>query len=91
MSPIWMQMLADLTGMTVEISDVDETGSLGAAMMAMVGSGEFESLQECTNRITNSVSRIEPNPKNYSSYQKKYNNYQKLVQLFKQFEDEINA
>lgn len=90
-SSIWMQMLADLTGMTVEVSDVDETGSLGAAMMAMVGSGEFESLHECTNRIANSVSRIEPNPENYSSYQKKYNNYQNLVQLFKQFEDEIDA
>ncbi len=84
-------MLADLTGMTVEISDVDETGSLGAAMMAMVGSGEFASLQECTNSMTHSMSRIEPNPENYSRYQKKYHNYQKLVQLFKQFEDEIDA
>ncbi|OIN23421.1 FGGY-family carbohydrate kinase [Vibrio barjaei] len=91
MSPVWMQMLADLTGMTVEISDVDETGSLGAAMMAMVGSGEFASLQECTKSMTNSMSRIEPNPENYSRYQKKYHNYQKLVQLFKQFEDEIDA
>ncbi len=91
MSSVWMQMLADLTGMTVEISDVDETGSLGAAMMAMVGSGEFASLQECTNSMTNSMFRIDPNPENYSRYQKKYHNYQKLVQLFKQFEDEIDA
>lgn len=91
MSPVWMQMLADLTGMTVEISDVDETGSLGAAMMAMVGCGEFDSLQACTENITNSVSRIEPDPDNYPLYQKKYRNYRRLVQLFKQFEDEMDA
>jgi L-xylulokinase len=86
-----MQMLADLTGMTVEISDVDETGSLGAAMMAMVGAGEFASLEECTQTITNSASRVEPNPEHYDTYQKKYKHYQRLVQLFKQFEDEMDA
>ncbi|CAH7072006.1 L-xylulose kinase [Vibrio chagasii] len=90
-SPVWMQMLADLTGMTVEISDVDETGSLGAAMMAMVGAGEFTSLEECTQAITNSASRVEPNPEHYDLYQTKYKHYQRLVQLFKQFEDEMNV
>ncbi len=90
-SPVWMQMLADLTGMTVEISDVDETGSLGAAMMAMVGAGEFASLAECTQSVTHSASRVEPNPANYEKYQKKYKHYQRLVQLFKQFEEEMDA
>ncbi|MFM2643313.1 FGGY-family carbohydrate kinase [Vibrio chagasii] len=90
-SPVWMQMLADLTGMTVEVSDVDETGSLGAAMMAMVGAGEFASLAECTQSVTHSASRVEPNPANYEKYQKKYKHYQRLVQLFKQFEEEMDA
>ncbi|MFV8460575.1 FGGY-family carbohydrate kinase [Vibrio campbellii] len=90
-SPVWMQMLADLTGMTVELSDVDETGSLGAAMMAMVGAGEFASLAECTQSVTHSASRVEPNPANYKKYQKKYKHYQRLVQLFKQFEEEMDA
>lgn len=90
-SPVWMQMLADLTGMTVEVSDVDETGSLGAAMMAMVGAGEFASLAECTQSVTHSASRVEPNPANYEKYQKKYKHYQQLVQLFKQFEEEMDA
>ncbi|HCZ9268869.1 TPA: carbohydrate kinase [Vibrio alginolyticus] len=90
-SPVWMQMLADLTGMTVEVSNVDETGSLGAAMMAMVGAGEFASLAECTQSVTHSASRFEPNPANYEKYQKKYKHYQRLVQLFKQFEEEMDA
>jgi len=90
-SPVWMQMLADLTGMTVEISDVDETGSLGAAMVAMVGAGEFTSLEECSKTLAVTSSRIYPNKDNYARYQTKYKNYQRLVQLFKQFEDEIDV
>jgi L-xylulokinase len=90
-SSVWMQMLADLTGMVVEISDVDETGSLGAAMVAMVGSGEFASLEACSQRLAIKASRVYPNPDNYQRYQVKYQRYLRLVQLFKQFEDEIDA
>ncbi len=87
-SRVWMQMLADLTGMTVEVSDVDETGSLGAAMMAMVGAGEFSSLEECRESFTITTSRVYPNHENFQRYQKKFKSYQRLVQLFKQFEEE---
>ncbi|MCW8346603.1 carbohydrate kinase [Vibrio sp. ZSDZ65] len=90
-SPIWMQMLADLTGMTVEVSDVDETGSLGAAMVAMVGSGEFASLEACCQSLGVASSRISPNKDNVERYQRKYQKYQRLVQLFKQFEDEFDV
>ncbi|MCZ8485995.1 hypothetical protein O9993_11935 [Vibrio lentus] len=45
---------------------MDETGSLGAAMMAMVGAGEFASLtQNVLKAITNSTSRVEPNPEHF--------------------------
>jgi L-xylulokinase len=90
-SPVWMQMLADLTGMTLELSDIDETGSLGAAMVAMVGAGEFPSLEACSKTLGLTSSRVHPNADNFESYQKKYKNYQRLVALFKQFEDEIDA
>jgi len=90
-SPVWMQMLADLTGMTIEISDVDEAGSLGAAMVAMVGAGEFASVDECSRALAVASSRVYPNKENYERYQNKYKKYQRLVQLFKQFEDETNV
>ena len=35
-SAVWLQMLADLSGLTVEVPQVEETGCLGAALMAMV-------------------------------------------------------
>ncbi|CCN86029.1 FGGY-family carbohydrate kinase [Vibrio nigripulchritudo] len=89
-SAVWMQMLADLTGMTVEIPDVDETGALGAAMMAMVGSGEYASLSTCAQHLTHTVSRITPNPDHFARYQKKYGNYLKLVQCFQHLEENMD-
>ncbi|MDN2664863.1 carbohydrate kinase [Psychromonas sp. 14N.309.X.WAT.B.A12] len=86
----WMQMLADLTGMQVEISDIDETGSLGAAIVAMVGAGEYSSSRECMDNIITDTKHINPNPKNYQALQKKFENYQTLVGLFKTFEEQIN-
>ena len=34
-SEVWMQMLADISGMRLEIPNIEETGCLGAALMAM--------------------------------------------------------
>lgn len=90
-SPVWMQMLADLTGMAVEIPEVNETGALGAAMIAMIGAGEFRSLEECRDSMEIRSSRVYPNPDNYQRYQKKYLNYRRLVELFKQFEEECDV
>lgn len=88
LSVTWMQMLADLTGMTVELSNVDETGALGAAMMSMVGNKEYASIEECVQKIGSKNRLVQPNPDNYLSLQKKYKKYNKLVELFKQFEEQ---
>lgn len=83
-SPVWMQMLADLTGMILEIPNVEETGCLGAALMAMQSAGEDISHIKALNDTMN---RVEPNPANFSAYQKKYQAYQNLVQVLANMDD----
>ncbi|WP_111639084.1 FGGY-family carbohydrate kinase [Marinomonas shanghaiensis] len=85
-SEVWMQMLADLTGMSVEIPSIEETGSLGAALMAMVGVGEYASIELGLAAMNIQTKRIEPNPRHYQAYQHKYQRYLQLVSLFKEFE-----
>lgn len=87
----WMQMLADLTNMTLEIPNVEETGSLGAATVAMVGNGEYASVSDALAALTGGVRQVDPNPENFSAYQKKFQRYLQLVRLFKEFEDDKNA
>jgi len=83
----WMQMLADLTGMTLEIPNIEETGSLGAAALAMVGAGEYASLADALAAFDTGSRQIQPNPRYFSAYQQKYRRYLKLVALFKEFEE----
>ncbi|TQI80866.1 L-xylulokinase [Serratia fonticola] len=82
----WMQMLADLTDMTVEVLNIDETGALGAAIVAMVGADEYPTISDCVKNIHTEKVQFVPNSDNFVKYQTKYKKYQKLVQLFKAFE-----
>ncbi|MGB5444663.1 MAG: FGGY-family carbohydrate kinase, partial [Psychromonas sp.] len=89
-SKVWMQMLADLTAMNVEIPNVEETGAFGAALVAMVGAGQYPSLDCALEKINLECKYVTPNPENFAKYQVKYKKYLKLVQLFKAFEEQNN-
>ncbi|MCR1837536.1 carbohydrate kinase [Rodentibacter caecimuris] len=76
-STVWLQMLADLTGMTLEIPTTEETGCLGVALMAM------QSAVENPIKLTDSMRKIYPSSDNYQAYQKKYAKYVCLVEALK--------
>lgn len=76
-SAVWLQMLADLTGMRLEVPNVEETGCFGAAMMAMQGIGEQ------LNRAQQQMLSVEPNPAHFTAYQQKYQRYQHWVNALK--------
>ncbi|WP_373099379.1 MULTISPECIES: FGGY-family carbohydrate kinase [Pasteurellaceae] len=76
-SAVWLQMLADLTGMTLEIPPAEETGCLGAALMAMQSAGEN------SVKLTGNMRKIQPNADNYPAYQQKYAQYVRLVEALK--------
>ncbi len=79
-SAVWMQMLADLTGMKLEIPQVEETGCLGAALMAMQGVGADTSGIEALNA---EMKVYQPNFDNYEAYQAKYQRYLTLTDALK--------
>lgn len=75
-SQVWLQMLADLTGLTLEIPQIEETGCFGAALMAMQGVRKDEK-NAMIEKIQ--LETIQPNKQNFTLYQEKYQRYQKLV------------
>ncbi|WP_439259031.1 FGGY-family carbohydrate kinase [Lonepinella sp. BR2930] len=78
-SAVWMQMLADLTGMRLEVPNVEETGCLGAALMAMQADG----LTEQPAVLQADMQVYQPNPQYYAAYQQKYQRYQQFVSALK--------
>ena len=61
---LWNQIKADVLQKPLDVLDFQETGSLGAALLAGVGTNVYSSLQEAGNvaRTIIGISKIEPNP-----------------------------
>jgi L-xylulokinase len=74
----WVQIFSDVFKLPVEIVDTKELGTLGCAMAAAVAAGVYKDLQEAAQNMVNIKCRIEPNPANYSIYDKKFALYKKI-------------
>lgn len=84
-SAVWMQMLADVSGKTVEIPDVEETGCLGAAIAAMVGGGVYADVNEASRAMQSAMTCYQPNPEHQAAYADKYRRYRLLVENLQAF------
>ncbi len=60
-SKVLRQILADVFGKTLMISDVTEQAGLGAAMCAAIAAGECSSLEEaCSRYVSRKLMPVEP-------------------------------
>nr|WP_314417497.1 FGGY-family carbohydrate kinase [uncultured Erwinia sp.] len=75
----WMQMFADISGLPVEIPQIEESGCLGAALVAMTGTGAHPSLQQAQRALDPAIVSYWPDAARHALYQKKYARYQKLI------------
>ena len=80
LSPIFRDMLAGITGATIELYNTD--GSVGAARGAGVGSGYYKSFNEAFSNLKK-LEVIEPDSTKTLEYQEAYGNWKK--ELEKQF------
>lgn len=84
-SKVWMQMLADISGYPLELTQIEETGCFGAALTAMVGSQEYRDYQQAENRLQQTLTTILPDKQIYQAYQRKFKKYQNLIEALNQF------
>ena len=68
-SNLWMQILADATGVPVHRSTSKEASSLGAAMAAATGCGWFRNFAEASTAMAGHIAQtFEPRPKEQAAY-----------------------
>lgn len=78
LSNVTCQILADITGRTVEtVPDTKDVGSIGAAMLVAVGSGLIPSLSEA-GRMIPVLEKYTPVPENKEVYDRNYKVFKKL-------------
>ncbi len=72
-SPVWCQYQADITGLPVYIPGEKEAACLGAAMIAGVSDGRFESFDNAVSACVKMEKHYTPNPSEH--LQKKYRRF----------------
>ncbi|MPR35846.1 gluconokinase [Salmonirosea aquatica] len=73
-SKIWVQMLADIFGITVNLNDTVETGSVGAALMGLKALGHIKDFADAKD-FTQISHIFKPNAAHHQAYEKRYEEF----------------
>jgi sugar (pentulose or hexulose) kinase len=64
----WLQLMADVSSLPIEVVAQDEPGAFGAAILAGVGVGVYESVSAAVARLVTVARRFEPDPRRGELY-----------------------
>lgn len=78
-SPVWPQILADICGAPFSVTDYAHWPALGAAILAGVGAGVFESAEAGQTRLQQPAGEVLPNPAVRSVYEERFSAYQQAA------------
>lgn len=88
-SPLWRKMIANILNIRVCVLDKEEGPSLGAAMLAAVGTGAYETVEAAAGQIVHVVDTIEPDAEIAARYEEKYRQFQQIYPALKPVFDSI--
>jgi len=74
-SPVWQQIVADVSRIPITLPEQKEASCAGAAMLAAVGCGMYASLEEAAGYFTGKQVQIYPDKKNAALYEKVYQEF----------------
>jgi xylulokinase len=77
-SPLWRQIIADVTGLPVAWTPTVETAGLGAAMLAGLGCGLFSSDADARSMMVKTLAYLEPDPERVALYAQAGADYYRL-------------
>lgn len=84
-SQLWCQIIADVTGIEVVTTNIDDPASVGAAFIAGVGTGVFNSFQSGCGRFIQYEQILEPSSGNNRIYKALFGKYQELYKVLKNY------
>lgn len=90
-SPLWRQILADVFGQPVYTLQAEEGPAYGAALLAGVGTGVWQSVPEACAATVQLASETKPLPERITQYETVYQRYRHLYPALKPFWREFNG
>lgn len=74
----WLQLTADVLGVPVELPEVTEATTLGAALLAGLGSGAYGNAEEAVRASVRVRRRFQPNASRHAQYNDRLARYSEL-------------
>lgn len=84
-SPLWKKIMANVLGIELDLLKTEQGPGYGGAILAMVGCGEFETVDEACDALIEVADTVYPDEELTALYEKKYNNFKKIYPALKQF------
>ena len=82
-SPLWRKILANVLNIPLDIPQTEEGPGYGGAMLAMVGTGTYESVQACAEALTHVRETVAPDPAIAARYEAQYRKFQQIYPTMK--------
>ena len=90
-SELWRQMQADIFGGDVVTVNAEEGPAFGAAILAGVGAGLDDTVEEATDQLVSVKSRIEPDKDSVLQYEDYYEIFKSMYPALKPSFDALGA
>ena len=91
-SSLWLQIIADITGMPISLPNETQGAPLGCALVAAVGCGFYQSFQDAVDRtIDIEKNAYLPNPETHQRYEHLFAIYDRLYGMLKPAFDGLAA
>lgn len=84
-SPLWRQIIAAVMNVKLEIIESEEGPGYGAAILAAVGCGTFESVESACEKLVKVIDTVEPDPELVQKYEEKYQKFKQLYPIMKKW------
>ncbi len=82
-SELWQKILANVLGIPLDSVVTEQGPGYGAAILAMVSNGEYETVKEATDKMIRIESTVYPDPELLHLYNERYEKFKKIYPTVK--------
>lgn len=82
-SPLWRTIFANVLGIPLELLKTEQGPGYGGAILAMVGCGQYESVQAAVDDLVEVAAVVEPDAELTKRYEARYQQFRKLYPALK--------
>lgn len=82
-SPLWQQIFCNVLNVPIHLPQTEEGPGYSGAMLAMVGNGSYDSVQDCAKALVQTKEVIQPDAELAARYEERYQRFREIYPAMK--------